>query len=239
MAPLKFTAGVVGGGVGLGLMGTASLALDDSPKEILTKAALGGTGGFAIGAGGASAAEALGSWGGNVGNAFRNYASDYRYMKNEDLYGKDEANRLRDIENKERSEKMDKHLDKYHPELDKKGRKETAHEIAEYSADTGVNDYKMIDKARKLESSQDLTKDQIKGLLATADKYKKDKPTGGVLSDSDRDQLKKTMKKRLEDALIKKEENEHGSVSPERKAEIREEAQKKANKYVKNLEKLL
>ena len=239
MAPLRFTAGVVGGGVGLGLMATASMALDDSPKEILTKAALGGTGGFAIGAGGASAVESVGTWGGNVGNAFRNYGSDYRYMKNEELYGKDEANRLRDIENKEKSDKMDKHLDKYHPELDKKGRKEAAREIAEYSADTGVNDYKMIDKARKLESSTDLTKDQIKSLLATADKYKSAKPTGGVLSDADKDQLQKTMKKRLKDALMQREEKTHGSVSSAREAELEKEANKKAEKLVKNLEKLL
>lgn len=234
---LRFTAAATLGGVGASVVGISSLAAGESPKEILAKAALGGTAGYALGSASYNLSERV--LGGTV-QAGHNYGNDLYRNYRAQRFGADEANRTTEIENKVKAEKMEKYLDKNYADAGKKERKENAQEIAEYSADTGVNDYKMIDKARDLHKSGNLSEAEAKSLLVGASKYKTEKPSGGIMSDADKEEIRKAMIRKFEDAYTKQEKAAGNDVTDDKiKQKITKNAQKAAKRYVDNFEKLL
>ncbi|MBE5819836.1 MAG: hypothetical protein E7310_03340 [Clostridiales bacterium] len=234
---LRFSAAATLGGVGASVVGISSLAAGESPKEILAKAALGGSAGYALGSASYNLSERV--LGGTI-QAGHNFGSDlYSNYKSERL-GPDNANRDTDVESKIKSEKMERYLDKNYAEASKKERKENAQEIAEYSADTGVNDYKMIDKARDLHKSGALSEAEAKSLLVGASKYKAEKPTGGMMSDADKAELRKAMLRKFTEAYTKKEKEAGNDVKDSKiQQKINKNAQNATKKYVDNFEKLL
>ncbi|MBQ6992636.1 MAG: hypothetical protein IJN50_07045 [Clostridia bacterium] len=234
---LRFTAAATLGGVGASVVGISSLAAGESPKEILAKAALGGSAGYALGNASYNLSERV--LGGTI-QAGHNFGSDLYSNYRSQRLGADNANRDTDIESKIKSEKMERYLDKNYAEASKKERKENAREIAEYSADTGVNDYKMIDKARDLNKSGALSEAEAKSLLVGAAKYKAEKPTGGMMSDADKAELRKAMLRKFTDAYTKKEKEAGNDVKDSKiKQKINKNAQNATKKYVDNFEKLL
>lgn len=234
---LRFTAAATLGGVGASVVGISSLAAGESPKEILAKAALGGSAGYALGNASYNLSERV--LGGTI-QAGHNFGSDLYSNYRSQRLGADDANREADVESKIKSEKMERYLNKNYAEASKKERKENAQEIAEYSADTGVNDYKMIDKARDLNKSGALSEAEAKSLLVGAAKYKAEKPTGGMMSDADKAELRKAMLRKFTDAYTKKEKEAGNDVKDSKiKQKINKNAQNATKKYVDNFEKLL
>lgn len=226
---LRFATGASVGAIGASVVGISSLAAGESPKEILSKAALGGTAGYALGTGGFGIAE-------RATSATARFGTDIHKNYQSERYGDREA----DIREKVKSEKMKKYMDDYHGDLGKDERKEASREIAEYSTDTGVNDYKMIDKARDMTKSKELTEAEAKSLLVGASRYKADKPTGGMLTDEQREDIRKAMLRKFENAYTQKEKNAGNDVTDSKvKQKIKSNAQKAAKKYIDNFEKLL
>lgn len=226
---LRFATGASVGAIGASVVGISSLAAGESPKEILSKAALGGTAGYALGTGGFGMAE-------RATAATARFGADIHKNYQSERYGDREA----DIREKVKSEKMKKYMDDYHGDLGKDERKENSREIAEYSTDTGVNDYKMIDKARDMTKSGTLTEAEAKSLLVGASRYKAEKPTGGMLTDEQREDIRKAMLRKFENAYTQKEKNAGNDVTDSKvKQKIKSNAQKAAKKYIDNFEKLL
>ena len=134
---------------------------------------------------------------------------------------------------------MSKYLDRYHSDADKRERKQIAHELAEYATDADIGDnYKLADKARKLQAEGKLDKDQILHRMALADKYKKDKPSGKFNKD-EIEHIRQDVEEQVYNELLKKEKKKGTPSDSINTKKLHEDAEQYSKEYMEDFKKLL
>lgn len=204
------TAGALAGGV-------AGLASGGGVSGMAKYGASGATGGYLAGSTAADAVQNIPDRVGNLGDFIKN-----SYI--EGSRGNDEAQRRQQI--RDNTEGAKRWVENYQTDLSTNEQNKLARRLAELSADTGVKDYKLANKANSLVQSGDISEKQIRSLLKTAGDIK----GRAAYNEDTKKEVQNMVHKKLLDKFMK-------NGMPE--ADAKKAATKATKDYMQKLYKLL